>query len=325
MNVAVIAEKENRGDDVLPGGFIELPSQAPVQQILFGLPHQTPWAAPARSCGLALQQTWTNLWLYQEGRYRIDAEVMQYRLTARAGLGKGIDVSAAVPVRYISGGILDGFVEAIHRGLGSGDASRDEFARDDYSFYVNSTGMRGDWTGDEGRLRGWTLGSVVLSTRVATPVFGRHMRGAVSLHAKLPTSLEDSYTGRQGIDVGVSASMMRSLGPIHAYVSAGAAYYGDRSLLGVPLAPWHFSLLWAVERHVPGSRHGWVTQMTIESKSADDFSQLSKNTFEVLTGYRYHVSDRTRVELGVAENLFYFDNTPDISFHLALSHDFGAR
>jgi len=67
------------------------------------------------------------------------------------------------------------------------------------------------------------------------------------------------------------------------------------------------------------SAHAWTAQILAESGVARDFHQFSDATYEVMLGYRRHLSPGVSMDIGILENILAFDNSPDIGFHTALT------
>ena len=303
-----------------PLGFIATESQSPIQQLRFGLQHYPPWVLPANGVKLYFEHNWKNLWMYEPGYYIIDAEVHELALRSCFGLGKGFLGSIQVPVRYTSGGILDGLIEGFHELFRLGDQKRELFARNKFVFGVNPTGTPDGWQYAGSEQIGWNLGNTVLALNYAIP--GAEERGyptIISANLKLPTGTRRDYFGDQSVDVGMSVTTARRFGPIWAYFSPGVVYYSQDEIIGIAVRQWHFSNLTAVEYHPQGSRHSWIAQWMIESPVAKDFSQFSDFTFELMFGYKYRINEKSVFEFGFLENLFYFDNSPDIGFHFGIT------
>ena len=97
------------------------------------------------------------------------------------------------------------------------------------------------------------------------------------------------------------------------------AYYTDKEMINIPLEQWHFSALLAVEYHPKTSRHSWISQLIIERGIAMEFSEFTSNTYELIFAYKRSLSDNMTLEIGILENLFFFDNSPDVGFHFGIT------
>jgi len=303
-------------------GLLEMRSQSPLQQLRCGPLHHAPWILPSGTRTLSVHHTWKNLWLYEPGVYVIDAEVHEIVARYRQGLGSGFEVMAELPVRYVSGGFLDGMIEGFHKRLNIDNAGRDGFPRDQFAFHIHYGPGEDDWTHADTEQTGWNLGNANLSVSfnfgsvadIRPPLI-------MTLEMKLPTGTRTDYFGGQSVDVALSASSGFATGPLHWYLSSALAYYGDEEMIWVRLRQWHFSGQVGLEFKPRQSSHAWTAQLLTESGVAHNLHQFSEATWELLFGYKRRLADHTSLEIGVLENIFAFDNSPDIGFHSALTFE----
>lgn len=317
--LAAAASLAQHCSDDLPFGFVALRSQSPLQQLRFGLLHHNSWVTPPDNLCLYLEHTWKNIWLYEPGYYRIDAEVHEFSVRTCYGLSSGVEISADVPIRYISGGILDPAIEGFHDLMSIGNAGRDGYPRNQFWFALNPSGEAGDWrTAGKGPI-GWEIGNTVLSLTTELPHYSAgRFRASATLNVKFPTGSQSAFFGEQAVDLGISATVGRQFGPVWVFVSPGVVYYSDATVLGVDLHRNQFSGLAAVEYHPAGSRHSWVLQTLVETGIAKEYREFSDATYELLFGYKYRISENALLEFGFLENLFFFNNSPDFGLHWGL-------
>jgi hypothetical protein len=94
--------------------------------------------------------------------------------------------------------------------------------------------------------------------------------------------------------------------------------YGQRRMIGIELNRWHRSGLLALEYHPKKSRHSAVIQVLAESGVARTFSEFRNGTYEAVLGYKYLASPATLIEIGLLENMFFHDNSPDLGLHVGV-------
>ena len=302
-----------------PFGPVEIRSQSPLQQLRFGLLHHRPWVTSKGDLCVYVTDTWKNIWLYDDEFYRIDAEIHDFGVRGCYGLGRGFELAGEVPLRYVSGGFLDGLIENFHDWFGIGNAGREKYPRNDFAFEINPTGEPEDWSRANDGQRGWSLGNLVLSLTYELPYDSvRSARASITASVKLPTGTRTEFFGGQSLDYGLSLTVSRRFGPVYLYVSPGMVYYFDEEVLGIQLYRWHFSGLAALEYHRAGSSHSWFLQMLMESGIAEDYAEFSDNTYELLLGCKFRLSDSMVAEIGFLENVFFFNNSPDIGLHFGV-------
>ena len=306
--------------DNKPLGFFPLRSQSPIQQLRFGIQHHPPWTVPRRTWALQLQHTWKNMWLYDEQRFLIDGEIHETVLRNAYGITDRFEVMLELPVRHLSGGVLDGLIEGFHQMMGLGQAGRDKFPRNRFAVEITTPDKNGSKVQIRSSDAGWQVGNIVLSFTYSLVKDQNHkFRAIVSSNMKLPTATTTEMFGSQKMDFGLSLGTGYNMQPFHLYYNAGLIYFGDRTILGIELRQWHISSLLALEYHPTGGRHSWVLQGLVENGVAQDYGQFSKRTSEILFGYKRFYDSGWVLEVGFLENLFYFDNSPDIALHLAVT------
>lgn len=300
-------------------GFVPLRSESPLQQLRFGLQHRPPFVLGEGETAVYFEETWKNMWLYRSGDYLIDGEIHAMSLGWYRGLGEGLEISAELPLRYISGGVLDGFIEGFHKAVGLGNQDREKFPRNQMIFAVNLSGEEDGWSATAESQRGWNLGNMVLGLSYRLKALERHgVEAAGTLNIKLPTGTRTDFFGGQAADYGLAFSAGKKFGRIRAYGCIGLVYYGQGRMIGIELNRWHRSGLLALEYHPRGSRHSAVFQVLTESGVAKEFSEFRNGTYEAVLGYKCLASPRTLIEVGLLENMFFHDNSPDFGLHVGV-------
>ena len=87
--------------------------------------------------------------------------------------------------------------------------------------------------------------------------------------------------------------------------------------LGIRLRRTQWSAMAAVEYRA-STRTSYLLQGLVTSPSAKDFGDFAKPTYEVTLGFKRVLSRDLLLEASVLENLFVFDNSPDVGFHVGL-------
>lgn len=306
-----------------PMGFMAMSSQSPLQQLRFGLLHQPPWVTPDGAIAFYAEHNWRNVWLYSPGLYRIDAEIQELVLRACMGVDDNSSVSIELPLRYVSGGILDGAIEDFHKAFGIANDYRDLFPRNQFAFELNLGDGLENWSGAGTEQTGFALGNIVLGINRKLPYFKPlGIEAAISANLKLPTGTRTEYFGGQSVDVGAMVSMVKGFGPLYLYASPGVVYYSQQEEIGIVLRQWHFSGLFAAELHPANTNNSWIAQLLMESGIAKSFGGFTQDTYEFTLGYKRRLSKNTVLEIGFLENLFHFDNSPDIGLHAGITRFF---
>jgi hypothetical protein len=285
--------------------------------------HHPPRTVPRGTWALQLQHTWKNLWLYDEQRFLIDGEIHETVLRGAYGVTERFEMMIEIPARYLSGGVLDGLIEGFHRMMGLGQAGRDKFPRNRFAVEITTPGKNGSDIQIQSSDAGWQVGNIVMSSTYSLIRDIDHKFSAVVTgDIKFPTATTTEMFGSQKMDFGISFGAGYNMHPFHLYYNAGLLYFGDGTIMGLELRQWRFSSLLALEYHPVKSRHSWVIQGLVESGVAENYGQFSKRTSEMLFGYKRLYASDWLLEVGFLENLFYFDNSPDIALHVAVTKFF---
>jgi len=302
-------------------GFMEIRSQSPLQQLRCGPIHHVPWILPGNTYILRVSHNWKNIWLYREEAYRIDAEIHEINSLVRFGLGGGFEITGELPVRFTSGGILDALIEGFHNFLNLSNAERDKFSRDDFAFEIHNGASDDGWSYAGASQTGWNLGNTTIAFSCDLGrILSINSDLIVTLGLKLPTSTRTDFFGNQSVDPGLSVSTGITTGPLHWYFSSAVNHYGDKQMVGIRLHQWHLSSLVGLEYKNKHNNHAWTAQLLTENGVAHNLYEFSESTYEVIIGYRRQLSEKVSLDIGFLENMFVFDNSPDIGFHTAFTY-----
>lgn len=162
--------------------------------------------APARTLAagearVRLDAAYTSLWLSGNGRpgtrFEMDGEILRTSIAARVGVGGGVELFAALPFGYGSGGVLDDFVIAWHDAFGLPNQNRDQQPRN--RFRVAGT-LGGE---DVFTVRDHAVRLYDVPLGAAVQVYGGERGPAVTLRGaiELPTGDQDDGFGNGGIDL----------------------------------------------------------------------------------------------------------------------------
>lgn len=260
---------------------------------------------------------WNNYFAVDPGgRYIVDAEALALIFGASCALSDTTEVAVSVPVSYRGGGILDGFVEGFERAMGVPNEERARHPRD--RFLVRVVGEDGTVFERTGSAAGWGLEDMAVGVRYQL-TRGSEERPALLLYGgwKAPIGREHALRSTGGNDLGVGVAVGHKLGRFHLYASANAMRFASSSFGAVALARHQWSLFAGSEfRKSP--RTSWLLQAVVTSPAAPGFADFGKRTWEVTLGFKRLVTPDLMLEMSVLENLFVFDHSPDVGFHLGL-------
>ena len=255
-----------------------------------------------------------------EGRgFYIDLETDIVELKAHYGLTDRIDVGATVQYLRYSGGILDGVIEEFHDLTGFSQQGRSFVDRDQIQVVIGRDGQvfaRALQDVSDGG-----FGDPFLFVRYTFPSSGRwHFNAEVG--AKPPLASVDDAVSSGSWDFGVQLTADRRWERSALIVNAALVSAGDfeptsfRIGADVPLLP-ALQVSWIHSFGGPKGTRFFLQGLSAEHALRDLIdSELTQLEVQLTAGFKWDSSLGTW-GVGLTENLFSFDNTPDIGLHLS--------
>jgi len=298
-------------------GPLILRAQSPLSVLRLAPMPLAPITTPRGDWNVGAVVNWNNYFAVDPGGlYVIDAESVGVTLGASYGVAKGIDVQIAAPVSYRGGGVLDAFVESFETTIGVPNEVRTAYPRDQY--VVRFVGADGEVLERTDADAGWGIEDAALGVRFQL-LEGDRRRPAVLVFAgvKAPIGRETALRSTGGTDLLIGVAAGQRLGRFHLYGSLAAMEYEETELVGYRLTQHQWSAFLGAELRASG-RSSWLLQATVTSPAALDFGDFAKRTYEVTLGYKRLLREDWLLEASVLENLFVFDNSPDVGFHVGV-------
>jgi hypothetical protein len=265
----------------------------------------------------SLLTNWNNYFdVDPKGRYTIDAEALRFAVGAAYGVTSRLELQAELPVSYRGGGILDRFIQNFEGLLGVANEQRKLAPRNRY--LIELRGSNGQTFVRTGADAGWGIEDATVTGRYQL-ARGSETTPAVvaSVLLKFPTGRTSSLFSSGGYDVGAGLSAGQRLGRFNLYGSIVAMHYAKTDLAGIALYPNQISLFTGIE-YRRSRRTSWLLQALVTSPGAEHFGDFSKDTYEITAGLKHLLSANLLLEASLLENLFIFDNSPDVGFHVGL-------
>lgn len=221
-----------------PGhGPLTVRTQHPAQLTVMRLDPASPAVLPLGDTAVRAGTSYTSLFLGDSNAteaFSMDGELMRTSLSARTGLGAGVEVAIELPVLHTTGGLLDGFVINYHEFFGFSDQGRTLAPENRFEVFAERNGQ----TVFEVREEALMLADVPLSATWCLLAPGRSASGVglpgVALRAglELPTGDEEGGAGNGEIDyaAGLCASWPLPFGTVFAeaqYTWAGSPDRAD--------------------------------------------------------------------------------------------------
>ncbi len=297
-------------------GPLELRSQSPLSILRLTPTPKTPRTLAKGQWQLDLLTSWNNYFDYEPGRYTIDAETLRFTMSAAYGVTPRLEVAIGMPLSYRGGGIMDRFIENFEGLLHVANKDRKLAPRNRYLVLIHGTnGRTFELSGEDA---GWGIEDATVGVRYQLAPGTATTPALMALFTvKIPTGRPSSLSSSGGTDVAAGLSAGQRLGRFNVYGSVVAMHYATTDMVGVKLKPNQLSVFTGLEyRHSP--RMSWLLQALVTSPGAENFGGFSKNTYEITLGLKRVLNTHLLLEASLLENLFIFDNSPDVGFHVGL-------
>jgi hypothetical protein len=253
----------------------------------------------------------------------LDGETYRLNLAGRMGVGNRMEIGFEVPWLFQNGGILDGFIETYHRTFGFPQRGRDEAPTGRYLFQYERGGADAFLVDRSNS----GIGDVRLTGGLRLYDDREHL-SALALRAslKLPTGDSGDLRGSGSTDLALwlsaSQGWKTGIGPWELFGGAGLLGMTDGDVLTEQQRNLvAFGSVGAGWRPLQ-----WLTlKVQLDGHTSfyrdSDLSELGSDSVQAVMGGTLHFSERTALDLGVAEDLI-IKTSPDVVFHFALRHRF---
>jgi hypothetical protein len=264
--------------------------------------------------------TWNNRWAYKHKRFFIDGEFLHFSIAGTYGVTDWLQLRLEIPFGVRGGGCLDGFIMGFHDAFGYAQAGRDLFPVNRFRLIL----WRKDGTlfmlGPEDAGAG--MEDLVLTAKFRLFTGSRWLPLAyAALQMKIPTGSEAQLWGSGCLAGAVSVHMAERFWSLYLYLDLQYTRYASDDLVGISMEQNQASALFATEWSII-DRISLLLQLQWHTGSTVDFYEFSKPTYEVGFGLKALIARETILSFSIVENIFFYDNSPDIAFYLGVSHRF---
>lgn len=297
-------------------GPLRLSSQSPGQSLRLGLIPHTPADLHADEWKVYAGSSWVNVWA-NEADYALDYEALTTEVLVSYGINDTWAIEVGALNRVTFGGRMDAMIQGFHDAFGLGQNGRTEVP-------LNQTMIRIDPTGTQ---PGLLLGEQELQNNSQTFLRGSLLWTLVHGHDTWPAisvalTLQAPIGERSGydgglIDVSFDLSLAKAIGDWVGYGSVAWTRFAADEVYGLDLHRSNWAGLGAIEYRLTPD---WsvLLQYLVSQGVAPDLYVFSKASHELTLGTQVRVGKRTTLQLGLIENLFIFENSPDFGVHFAL-------
>jgi hypothetical protein len=301
-------------DNVIRGlGPIMVRSEAPTQALrLTPMPRDPHLLCPSES-QFRFMANVVSVWARETKppTYLLDYQMLDTRVAYVAGLADGWAYEVSYNDRRMVKVGIDQLAIAFHDLIGFSNDGHDEVERDDIRISIPSYGVEMD--------------------EENTPLYARSFEATLSRHlvdgnGALPDSAlsltvrkslqSDSPFENGGVDTGLELSMAWPMGRNFLYMNLAYTLFGTSKFVAIPLKDKQFVGMAAYEWRVEHDE-SFLMQYLYTEGVVGNLGNLSEPAHELYIGYKWRLPEVT-VELGLIENLFIYNNSPDFGFSFGL-------
>jgi len=303
-------------DENLGLGLFPAVSMSPFQSLRTGLGPRLPSSIAEGRFELRVNEDWARV-LSVKDEWEMDYDVLHSNLAFSWGLTDRLRVDAEYETGTRTTGYLDTFIIAFHRTFNLALENRRQYQNHPQSITIRPRDGSAPIVVDEHDPQPFqqalTLSGqyTLLQGDEEVPVV------AASLSLRRVLDSGDVSPGSP-VDVGVSISMAKRVGPLNFYLGASAAWFGEEDFQGLPLR----SLMWAGVAGVEVRCFSWMSvtaQYLISSGGVDSLGDFSRPSHEITAGFKWDVGGGVLLDFAILENILDFYNTPDFGVHLGLA------
>jgi len=252
--------------------------------------------------------------------YYIDGEFEFVEIAAHWGFTDRLDVSLAVPYIRFTGGMLDSIIYRFHDIIGVGQQGRNFVEDDRFQFVLGANGIVGARALERPSSGGF--GDPSLYLRYAMPGTHKGWRFNLAGGAKPPLADPDKGLSTGSWDLGLLFTADRRWRRNALILNIGIVFPGEfeETRYGMAFDP----------PTMPSLNVSWLhrfkkwpnTRFFLQMLTAEHVYSRQTNTgisdpeFQITAGMKW--ATRAGVwGVGLTENIFSYDNTPDIAVHLS--------
>ncbi len=304
-------------------GPLNVTTQSPFQSLRLALVPRSPSTLAKGQIELKAAGTWANIWandddnfvpeIEEYGRYLLDYETLHGSLSLGYGISDTLQVEFGIENRSRFGGAMDSFIQSFHDAFSLDQSGRDEVPKDDFTIFLDPQTGADPVSLDSGA-RG-SFSTNFLFTFQHNVTCGTQKYPAFSYAVTARWAAESDDLEGDDFDLGASVAAARRWGKFYGYATLGVASYGSDTFRGIELRDTQIAVLIAVEwRWRP--RQSFLVQWLASEGAAEDFDPFSEPANEITLGWKGEIASQGVLEIGLIENVFTVDNSPDFGIHI---------
>ncbi len=246
----------------------------------------------------------------------MDAETWSLNEFLEYTISERVAVSIMLPMIYLTGGVMDGFIEGFHNTFGLDNMDREKFPRNDVRLeIVKKDGTRVEMVPGTGNTL-WVRALVLsLRLRLNSPESGMPFTLKISVdfpEVEREVDLVESKSRDWAVGISTALDFSQSIA-----VTASLAYLDLRkgNQEDFKLKEEQISLMLSLAYQY-GARSALIAQLATETPVTEGTDTgFDATTTNFTFGFKWLLDSGTVIEAGLVENLFVSDNNSDFALH----------
>jgi hypothetical protein len=240
----------------------------------------------------------------------LDFEIVKHIVTMHTRIDQHWYVDCKIPILYVGGGNLDGFIDNFHTNFGFEGNNRENY--DSNQFVVSDIKSDSYYgLGDISFGLHRSLVDILKSTFIKT-YFDNVVAG---IRIQLPTMTEHCWYDNDGINIGVSLTTIKRCGDFTIFSGVSFVYVGNTEVVKSDLNN-VLQTVFSINYKLFDCT-SVILQFNATSGNAN-VDQYSQWVYDVVLGLKFDITNRIKLDISAVENIFHYDNSADITFVLGM-------
>lgn len=253
----------------------------------------------------------------ERGTFILDMESYTVIPSVSIKVSEKLSVEAIVPIIHQTGGIFDHSIEKFHDMFGLGQNHRKDWEKNTIRYtYIEPDGQTTTYHNEQD-LRGIFLGNITAGASYKTKNF--LFPACLRLLVTFPTSETPVPIGKDSYNTTLQAIFSWEKQNIVGYHGIGLTHFSNSTSNGINLMKNRLAVLNTFE-YKKSKTFSLIIHIVSASPVAD-YPMLDNPIIEMTLGFKKKIGTGI-LEVGFIENLFFFDNSPDVGVHIGYSIGF---
>ena len=276
------------------------------------MPHLLPGSIKP-GVGYVLGTTLSNVWVNDDD-INLDYEMLDFHFSLTYGFDENLGFALVYDQRDFFGGILDGLVQEFHDLFGIDQNGRTDVPKGrTYLEQFDTNEVTDDLTVLDNRAISLLVQYVFLHGKGNLPAAG--ISGGVRYTLDAPEGGSKEHPVDITLALGLAKRLAQSW---YSCLHLGITHFEQTKILDLEFKEEVFTGMAALTWEI-SHRYSFLAQVFYTEGTIKDFGQFGKPATELDLGMKIVTDSGGSYEFAIIENIFNYDNSPDLGFHFAFS------